>query len=53
MIGIVVLNYNNYIKTMECVDSILKNVKINYRIYLIDNNSPNESFKKLKDRYGM
>lgn len=51
MIGIVVLNYNNYVKTMECVDSILNNVKIDYRIYLIDNNSTNDSFIKLKNRY--
>ena len=51
MVGIVVLNYNNYKKTFECVDSILSTTNIEYRIYLIDNKSSNNSYEELCNRY--
>ena len=51
MVGIVVLNYNNFKKTFECVDSILSTTDIEYRIYLIDNNSSNNSYVELYNRY--
>lgn len=41
MIGIVILNYNNWHDTITCIKSIVKaNFKNKYRIYLVDNASP-------------
>jgi GT2 family glycosyltransferase len=42
MVGIIILNYINWDVTEECVQSILATTdKINYHIYIVDNNSPN------------
>lgn len=51
IIGIVVLNYLNYQDTFECIDSILKQTSKNTVITIVDNNSPNESFKELLFKY--
>lgn len=45
--GFVVLNYNNYADTIECVRSILAIPRSDYRIVIVDNNSPNDSFREL------
>jgi len=50
-IGIVVLNYNTYEKTIECIDSIINNCSYDFKIYVIDNNSPNDSFFILREKY--
>lgn len=43
MLGIVILNYMNWEDTYYCIMSILNNTKeIKYKIYLVDNNSPNK-----------
>lgn len=40
MIGIIILNYNNWDETLKCINSILKTtLKVDYRIYLVDNAS--------------
>lgn len=49
---IVVLNYMNYRETFQCVDSVLSQKGINFEIVIVDNGSPNESYKKLRERYG-
>lgn len=49
-IGFVILHYQQIQETINCINSIVKNVK-NYRIVIIDNCSPNESGKKLKTIY--
>jgi GT2 family glycosyltransferase len=49
--GFVVLNYKNYEETIACVDSILAIEGSNYFIVVVDNESPNESFAVLSDRY--
>lgn len=52
-IGIVILNYMNYYDTIECIKSIIdslasqKNKENEYILFIIDNNSPNNSFKCL------
>jgi GT2 family glycosyltransferase len=52
MLGIVILNYVTYNKTIECVESIIENIsKIDYQIYIVDNASPNESYDYLNDKY--
>ncbi len=51
-IGIVVLFWNDFEKTIECINSIYKQKNLNYTLILVDNNSQkkysNEIFKWLK-----
>lgn len=49
--GIVVLNYNTYKETVDCIVSIEEHVKSNYCIYLVDNHSTEECVDKLKYRF--
>ena len=51
MVGIAIINYNKYEKTIECIDSIRKTTNIPYKVYLIDNGSNNESGKILSEKY--
>ncbi|MBS5950346.1 MAG: glycosyltransferase family 2 protein [Clostridium sp.] len=53
-IAIILLNYNNEDDTLECVDSIKKNCRLDYEIIVVDNASNEESKKILlesKDEY--
>lgn len=45
---IVVLNYNTWQDTIECLESIYKSRYNNYQVILVDNNSNNDSVKFLK-----
>lgn len=40
---ILILNYNNWYDTIECVESVLKSTVNNYQIIILDNASPNSS----------
>lgn len=51
-VSINILNYNTYEKSCVCIDSCLKQVGVNFRILLIDNASTDDSFNKLKGKYG-
>ena len=51
MIGIVIINYNTYDITFRCVDSIIATTKLQYRIYILDNASQNESWDRLNEKY--
>lgn len=47
MIGIIILNYNTWEQTEECINSIIKTISIDYMIYLVDNASsvsPSDAF---------
>jgi len=44
---IVVLNYNGWEDTIECLKSLLKNGDLNYQIIVVDNNSPDRSMDHL------
>ncbi len=46
-----VLNYNNFKSTKKCVDSLIENMVDEEEIFIIDNNSPDNSFIKLKDTF--
>jgi GT2 family glycosyltransferase len=46
-ISIVILNYNGWKDTIECLESVLKNVYENYKIIIVDNASTNESIEKI------
>ncbi len=51
-VNIVLLNLNNYLDTVECLDSI-KNIEYKkWGITLLDNGSTDNSFDKLKKKYG-
>jgi len=50
--GFVILNYNNYQDTIECADSILKIPRTDYTVVIVDNNSANESFQRLEEKFG-
>lgn len=52
MVGIIIINYKTYKKTIECITSILKETKSEYKIYVIDNNSENDSIQVLEEKYG-
>lgn len=51
MLGIIVLNYNTYEKSIGCINSIINTINIKYRIYLVDNCSPNGSYNILKETF--
>lgn len=51
MFGFVVLNYNNYQEAIACVESILAISGENYRVAVVDNDSPNDSFDVLRTRF--
>lgn len=51
MIGIIVLNYNTPDDVFNCVDSIWEKTKTEYKIYLVDNNSTDNSFDLFLEKY--
>ena len=50
-IAIIIINYNKYEKTIECIETIKESKFTDYKIYLLDNNSLNESYKILEEKY--
>ena len=50
-VGIVVLNFKNYLDTISCVDSILLQKNVDYEIVIVDNGSKNSSAEILKNKY--
>ena len=49
MIYIIIVNYNNFLFTNSCVKSILNSSFKNFKIIIVDNNSTDDSIKKIKD----
>lgn len=49
MVGIVILNYNCAKLSIECIENIRANTALKYKIYLVDNNSVDDSFSVLKN----
>ena len=45
---IILVNYNGWEDTIECLESILKNEYEDFQIVVVDNNSPNDSLLRLK-----
>lgn len=51
-IAIIILNYNTYNDTVICVNSIKKHTSCrNYKIFIVDNASPDKSGKELAAKY--
>lgn len=51
LIGIIIVNYNTSIDTLECLSSINNLHYKNFRVYCIDNNSNEENKKILSDNF--
>ncbi len=51
MLGIIILNYNTSDDVISCVNSILKTTKTDYRIYIVDNLSTDDSYSHLRDHF--
>lgn len=50
-LGIIILNYNTYQETIDCIKSIEVQTKSYYNIYVVDNNSSDRSAYRLKEKY--
>lgn len=46
-VSIIILNWNKWVDTIECLESVLKSNYTNYSIILIDNGSDNNSVEKI------
>jgi GT2 family glycosyltransferase len=47
-IEIIILNYNGWKDTIECLKSVLRNNYPNYQVIVVDNNSPNNSLEYIQ-----
>ena len=47
LVNIIILNYNSWEDTIECIESVLNSTYKNFQIFLVDNNSPNNSEESL------
>jgi len=47
-VAIIILNYNSWKDTIECLESVLRNDYPNYQVIVIDNGSPNNSMEYIK-----
>lgn len=45
---IVIINYNGWPDTIECMESVLRNDYPNYQVVVIDNNSPDKSLEYIR-----
>ena len=45
---IIILNYNGWKDTIECLESVLRNNYPNYQVIVVDNNSPNNSLEYIQ-----
>lgn len=52
ILPIIILNWNNFSDTEECVDSILNTGLKNYKIFLLDNGSEDSDVISIKEKYG-
>lgn len=48
-VSIIILNWNGWQDTLECLDSLVKITYPNYKVIILDNNSTNESVEKIKN----
>lgn len=47
----IILNYKTYLDTIKVVNELLTDLRTDYQIIVVDNDSPNESFEILKKSY--
>lgn len=49
LVHIIIVNYLNWKDSIECVESILQSDYADYIVYIVDNNSPNDSVNRIMD----
>lgn len=47
-IAIIILNWNGWKDTIECLESVFRNLYPNYQVVVIDNGSTDDSVEKIK-----
>lgn len=50
-IALIIVNYNTFDLSIKCVNSILENCSLDFKIILVDNKSTNESYAVLSNEY--
>jgi len=50
-VAIIILNWNNWPDTVECLESIARNDYPNYRIIVVDNGSRDDSVQQIRQRF--
>ncbi|MBU0699942.1 glycosyltransferase family 2 protein [bacterium] len=45
---IIILNYNGWTDTIECLESVFRSDYLNFQVVVVDNNSPNNSLEYIK-----
>ncbi len=50
-VSIIILNWNGYVDTIECLESLRKITYPNYRVIIVDNGSVGNDIKILKEKY--
>lgn len=50
-IPVIVLNWNGFEDTIECVDALLAGDGVDFRVVLVDNGSSGDDFERLRARY--
>jgi len=48
-VAIIILNWNGWKDTIECLESVFRNTYPNYQVIVVDNGSTNGSMEKIKD----
>jgi GT2 family glycosyltransferase len=51
-VSVVMLNWNGYVDTIECLDSLKKNDYDNYEVIIVDNTSAGDDVNILRNKYG-
>jgi len=51
-VAVIMINYNGFSDTRECLESLYATVYPSYRVFLIDNGSSNHEADKLEELYG-
>ena len=47
-VAIIILNWNGWKDTIECLESVFRNIYLNYQVIVIDNGSTDGSIEKIK-----
>lgn len=50
-VPVVIVNWNGYHDTVECIDSVFETTEVHWEIHLIDNGSDNKEGVELEERY--
>lgn len=51
LVYISILNWNNYADTLKCIDSVVKQNYADYKLFVVDNASSNDSVKRIRESY--